>query len=225
MARKIRNEEKKEETMPITLTDAHGNVTASYTSEMVDTIKNTVAKNATDSELIMFLSVANKYDLDPFLGEIYFVKYDATAQIMSGRDGYRKIAKREPTFAKCQSMEVCKNDVFETEMIMGEVTNIVHKFQQNDRGQVVGAYAILKTTDGHNYYAYASCREYDAGNKVWKKYTSAMIKKVAETQVYKQFADINGIHAEEEMPQRFASESNTEMDLLDVEIIEDIGDE
>ena len=183
----------------------------------------------------MFLSVANKYDLDPFLGEIYFVKYDTKAQIMSGRDGYAKIAKREPNFEICHSMEVCKNDTFETELNMGELTGLTHKFSQNDRGEIVGAYAILKTTDGKIYYTYVNVREYDAKNNVWRKYKSAMIKKVAETQVYKTFANINGIQAEEAMPQQFESERNTNVppkttdedsvEVLDVDVVEDINNE
>ena len=217
--------EKKSETLPITLTDTHGNVTANYTAEMVDTIKNTVATNATDSELMMFLSVANKYDLDPFLGEIYFVKYDTKSQIVSSRDGYRKIAKRQPNFLKCQSMEVCANDTFKTTMEMGEVTNITHEFSQNDRGAIVGAYAILKTTDGQSYYTYVDIKEYDTRQNAWRKYKSAMIKKVAETQLYKQFADINGIQPEEAMPKGYDFDNNTNLpsdeEMLDVEIVEE----
>ena len=51
----------KEEVKGIVLHDNQGNVTANYTGEMIETIKNTVAKGATDAELLMFLTVANKY--------------------------------------------------------------------------------------------------------------------------------------------------------------------
>ena len=208
MARISGKKEIKEETLPITLTDTRGNVTANYTSEMVDTIKNTVAQGATDSELMMFLTVANKYGLDPLLGQVYFVKYKDKPTVMAGRDGYRKIAKSKPTFKKCQSMAVYDNDEFEMEMVLGEIKNITHKFSHKERGKVSGAYAVLTTTDGDTLVSWADIREYDTKQNAWNKYKSAMIKKVAETEVYKSFADIDGIWAEEAMPKQFAKERN-----------------
>ena len=224
--------EDKAETLPITLTDQHGNVTAEYTSEMVETIKNTVAVGATNSELLMFLTVANEYDLDPFLHEIYFVKYKDKSQIISGRDGYRKIAKRQPNYKKCQSMAVCENDEFKMDMVMGEVSNITHSFTHKDRGKPVGAYAILTTTDGDRLVSYVDIREYDTKQNAWRNYKSSMIKKVAETEVYKQFANIDGIQPEEAMPSVYAKERNVkeaeeplnDEHTIDVEIIEEDKD-
>ena len=234
MARVKGKSKDKPETLPITLTDTHGNVTAKYTSEMVETIKNTVAQGATDNELMMFLMVANKYNLDPLLGQVYFVKYKDKPTVMAGRDGYRKIAKSKPTFKKCQSMAVYDNDEFEMEMVLGEIKNITHKFNHKERGKVSGAYAVLTTTDGDTLVAWADIREYDTKQNAWTKYKSAMIKKVAETEVYKAFADIDGIQAEEAMPKQFAKERNTsdnveenhfnEEDVIDTEIVPDDGE-
>lgn len=220
----------KEEVQGIVLHDNQGNVSAEYTGEMVDTIKNTVAKGATTSELVMFLSVANKYDLDPFLNEIYFVKMgedeNEKATIMTSRDGYAKIAKREPDFVKCQSMEVRQNDTFEMEFEFGDIKNIKHSFSHMDRGKIVGAYAVLKTKSGNDVATYVTREEYDTGKSAWKKYKSAMIKKVAENEVYKKFADINGISAFESMPSEFtddAVELETEEDseFIDIDIKEE----
>ena len=110
---------------------------------------------------------------------------------------------REPTYRKCQSMEVYENDEFEMEMIMGEITNLTHKFKQKDRGNIVGAYAVLKTTTHDNYVSYVNFREYDKRNAIWKKYPSAMIRKVAENDVYKRFVGINGLNDFESMPNSF----------------------
>lgn len=218
------------ETQAIVLHDAQGNVTANYTGEMIDTIRNTVAKNATDAELIMFLTVANKYDLDPFLKEIFFAKMgdgeDAQATIMTSRDGYRKIAMREPDFYKCQSMEVRQNDEFKMEMEFGEVKNIIHNFTHNDRGKVIGAYAVLKTKSGDSLVSYVTRDEYDTGKNAWSKYKSAMIRKVAENDVYKKFADINGISDFESMPSEFEEgveelETGEPVEFIETEIMEE----
>lgn len=228
MARVRGNATKAPDTLPVTITDQHGNVTATYTSEMVQTIKDTVAQGATDSELIMFLKVASDYDLDPVLGQVYFAKMKGKPTIMTGRDGFRKIAQRKPNFKKCQSMAVYENDEFKIVMEDGEATSIMHTFAHKDRGAVIGAYAILKTTDGEKQIAWADITEYDTGKNAWEKYKSAMIKKVAETEVYKNFADISGVYAEEAMPSAFSRERQLEDDnqvlndeyLLDVEVVD-----
>ena len=199
-------EPKKEETAPVTIYDNNGEVMANYPPAMVDTIKATVAKGASDEELAMFLTLANQYHLNPFMKEIWFTKIGDDVVIMTSRDGYRKLAMREPTFLKCQSMAVYENDTFEMEMNMGEILNITHKFNQNDRGAIKGAYAVLRTTNGEKYVSYADFREYDKKNNIWRKYSSAMIRKVAENDVYKRFVNINGLNDYESMPKKFRDE-------------------
>lgn len=186
--------------------DKQGDIVAEYPPELVDTIKSTVAKDATDEELYMFLSVANQYNLNPFMKEIWFTKMNGDVAIMTSRDGYRKLAMREPNYRKTQSMAVYENDEFEMELVMGEVMNITHKFKQNDRGRIIGAYAVLKTTDRDNYVSYVDFREYDKRNSIWKKYPSSMIRKVAENDVYQRFVDINGLNDYERMPNKFRNE-------------------
>ena len=210
MARKQR----KEESAPITIYNDSGDIMAEYPSPLVDTIKATVAKNATDEELYMFLSIAKQYGLNPFMKEIWFTKMNGEIAIMTSRDGYKKLAERQPDFRKCQSMAVYENDEFEIEMTMGEVMNITHKFKQNDRGNLIGAYAVLKTTNMDNYVSYVNFKEYDKRNNIWKKYPSAMIRKVAENDVYKKFASVNGLNDFESMPNGFRNEmAEEEMDF------------
>lgn len=208
---------KKDPVNPIQIKDTHGNVTATYDEDMVEAVKNTVARDATDSELFMFFNVANKYDLDPFMKEIYFVKTkDGKSSLMTGRDGYRKIAMREPTYKSHYSDYVCQNDTFKVMRKMGKVEDVIHEYEQNDRGALVGAYCILETTDDRIYFFYAEYAKYNTGKNAWSSYPNDMIVKVAETRVFKSFANINGVQAEESMPAEFSSEENIEM--IDVKI-------
>ena len=171
-----------------------GGVLAEYPSELLNVIKNTVAKDSSNEELYMFLQVASMHNLNPFMKEIWFVKNkDGSVMIMTSRDGYLKIAKQDLNFHKCQSMAVYENDEFNVEMTMGEVTNITHKFKQSERGKLIGAYAILKTKDHNNLIAYMSYKEYAKNTPVWRTYPSAMIRKVAENDVLKRFTNINGL--------------------------------
>lgn len=208
---------KKEVINPIQIKDTQGNILATYDEEMVEAVKNTVAREATDSELFMFFNVANRYDLDPFMREIYFVKTkDGKSSLMTGRDGYRKIAMREPTYKSHYSDYVCKNDTFKVIRKMGKVEDVIHEYEQNDRGALVGAYCILETTDDRVYFFYAEFNKYNTGKNAWSSYPNDMIVKVAETRVFKSFANINGVQAEESMPAEFSSEENIEM--IDVNI-------
>lgn len=199
---------KKEEVKPVEIKDTRGNVLGVYDEDMVKAIKNTVAADATDSELFMFLSVANRYDLDPFLNEIYFVKFKEKSQIMSSRDGYRKIAMREPTYKVHYSDAVYENDVFKVVRKMGKLEDIVHEYEHMDRGALIGAYSILHTTDGRRYFFYAEMKYYNTNQNAWQNYPKDMIIKVAETRVFKSFANINGIQAEESMPNEYSSDEN-----------------
>jgi len=223
--------QRKEELKPIEIKDTHGNITGVWDSDMVEAIKNTVAQDATYAELFMFLTAANKYDLDPFLGEIYYVKFKDKGQIMSGRDGYRKIVMREPTYKVHYSDYVCKNDTFQIKKRMGKLEDIVHEYTHIDRGEVIGAYCVLETTDGRIYSFYAQMKYYNTGKNAWASYPADMIIKAAETRVFKSFANINGIQAEETMPSQYDRETNVDLDeveMLDVqaaEVIDDVREE
>ena len=81
--------------------DNTGDVLAVYPSEMVETLQNTVAKNSTKSELIMFLSIANKYGLDPFLKEIWFIKYSFFKKGMLQQKQYGKLLYSTGSTAGC----------------------------------------------------------------------------------------------------------------------------
>ena len=85
-----------------------------WTAEQIETIKKTVAVGANDSELMMFLSLAAKYKLDPFAKEIWCVQMGGRMTIITARDGYLKIANCNPQFDGFKSDIVCANDKFTT---------------------------------------------------------------------------------------------------------------
>jgi hypothetical protein len=164
--------------------------------EMKAVLKDTVAKDTNDSELTYFLNVALSQDLDPFRKEVWCIKYDGKLTIQTGRDGFLKIAKRDPMFDSIQSAEVREGDVFTMDPISGDIEHrIVGK-----RGAILGAYAVIIRKDGKRLAKYVSISEYRGGSPIWKKYESAMICKCAEAVLCRQFANVTGISAEEAMP-------------------------
>ena len=191
---------KEEPIKPIIIKDLNGNKLADFNVQLVQTIKDTVARGATDSELYMFLQNCAMYGLNPLMKQAWFMKIDGVPTAMTSRDGYLKIAKEDPNYKKVQSMAVYQNDTFSTLMVDGEVVKVTHEFSHVDRGHIVGAYAFLKTKDGEeDIFAYKDFKEYNKKNRIWSGYQESMIRKVAEADVLKRFANISGLVTAEEM--------------------------
>lgn len=216
MAMKKKRAIKENDNKPLTIKDSQGNVTAQYDTDMLQTIKSTVAKNSTDEELYMFLSLAGQYGLDPFRKEIWFIKYgNKEPQIFTSRDGMVKIAKQEPDFKQINSFAVYQEDDFELEQQITqnglEITNFKHKFNAKDRGEVIGAYCVIEYYTKKPLITFVDYNEYkQGGSSTWKKNASAMIRKVAEKECCRLSAGISGLHIPEEMPKGFGVDDTEE---------------
>jgi len=170
---------------------------AGFTPEQIDVIKRTVAKGATDDELAMFLSLASRYQLDPFAKEIWFVKHGDRSMIMTSRDGYLSIARRNPDYMGLLSGVVREGDEFEFEPTNTE-RPVRHRFGQ-ERGKILGAWAVCYHRNRVPAIAWAEFEEYNRKADSWEKYPSAMIQKVAEVMVLKRQFGISGLVTKEEM--------------------------
>jgi len=166
----------------------------SFSSKEIETIRRTVAEKANDDEFRMFMHIAKSYGLDPFNGEIFFWKMNGKPTIMTSRDGYLKIADSHPSYDGLVSDVVRANDVFKRER-----DNINHEYGA-DRGDIIGAYALVYRKDRrYPVYVFAPFKEYNAGTRVWAKYPSAMILKVAESMALKRAFTVSGLVSREEM--------------------------
>lgn len=181
-----------------------GDVLAKYDEEMIQAITDTVAQKANRSELIMFLSVAKNYGLDPFRKEIWFTKIDGKPTVMTARDGYVKIAKQNPAFEKLQSSAVYENDDFNVSWVNGELDSFTHNHGIKDRGECIGAWASLKYHGLKPLFKFVLTEEYDKKKSVWKSNKAAMIVKVAEKEVCRLGEGVSGLYIEEEMPEEYS---------------------
>lgn len=176
----------------------------SFTPEQMQLMKDTVAKGVTDNEFLLFMHLAKTYGLDPFAKEIWCIKYvpqgrnpaDCQATIFTSRDGYLKIASRDPQMNGLQSDVVYEGDVMEK-----RPDGTVHHVFGNPRGAIIGAYAVVHRKDRtYPAYFYAPFKEYfSTKNPTWGKYPSAMIQKVAEAMALKRAFSISGLVTHEEI--------------------------
>lgn len=165
-----------------------------YQPEEVAIIKQTVAKGTTDAELAYFLSVAKSAGLNPFNKEVWCYK-DGKGNLLvfTGRDGFLSKAQSNQAFNGIRSSEVCENDDFEIDIANNKIKHI---FGKNERGKILGAYAIAFRKDGEPTIEYADIKDYDKKQFTWNSHKSAMIKKVAETNALKKGFGISGVQSE-----------------------------
>ncbi|MFA7205019.1 MAG: RecT family recombinase [Saccharofermentanales bacterium] len=166
-----------------------------FTQRQIEAMKVTVAKGASQAEFEMFIYLATKYKLDPFLKEIFFIPGNMKT-ILTSRDGYLKIAQSHKDFEGIRSMAVRAEDDFEIDL---EDDTIKHKFGKGERGPIIGAWAIVYRKNRRPVIAYADLSEYQGNTVPWKKYTSAMICKCAEAFALKRQFAISGLVTMEEM--------------------------
>lgn len=163
-------------------------------------IRKAYAKNATDTEFNMLIEMGKATALNPFLREIWLVKYgNGAAQIFIGRDGYRIAAQRQPDYDYHLVDAVYSNDKFQ--MWNGEVQ---HQYEIANRGDLIGAYCVVKRKSAsRTMYVYVEFTEYDLKQGLWKSKPATMIKKVAEAQAIRMAfqSTFAGTYAEEELPE------------------------
>ena len=166
-----------------------------WSEEQVALVKRTVAKDATNDELKMFLHLSGKYNLDPFAKEIWFLKMGGQPTITTSRDGYLKIANEHPAFSGLVSDVVYAKDSFAK-----TPDGVSHTYGVGDRGPIIGAYALVYRSDRRfPVYVFAPMKDYQKPSGTWKTYPHAMILKVAEAMALKRAFSLSGLVTVEEL--------------------------
>ena len=179
-----------------------GVLSLGFSQEQISTIKDTVAKGATDTELFMFLSLATKYNLDPFAKEIWFIKdKSGKPMIQVAKDGFLKTAQSDAKFQGIQDAAVYSNEEYSVDY---DTCTVTHKPLLKDRGELVGAWCRVKKEGIEPYIAWAEFAEYKTGKTFgpWKDLPSVMIKKVATCIALRATFGITGVYAPEEIVDR-----------------------
>lgn len=156
----------------------------------------------TDLEFKHLVNIGRKTQLNPYLREIWAVKYspNSPAQIFIGRDGYRLGAQRQPEYEYHQVESVYSNDQFE--IVNGDIN---HRLGFGDRGELLGAYCIVKRKSSSKpTYVTVTLKEYGLNQGLWKTKPETMIKKVAEAQALRQsFQSLfGGTYSDAELPEK-----------------------
>ena len=192
---------RKQKVNPMTnaLAQINNSLTMWEDSKQIDEIRKLFAPKLTEMEFQYFVGLGKAAGLNPFLREIWSVKYDerSPAQVFIGRDGYRKAAQAHSEYDYHQCDAVYENDTFTVEDGI-----VKHSYKLTQRGVLIGAYCIAKRhKSSRPMYVFVEVKEYSTGKSVWGQKPATMIKKVAESQCLRAcFQDLlGGTYGEEEM--------------------------
>ena len=177
--------------------------------QQIKSIKEIYGKKLTNEEFGILVNLGRTTGLNPFLREIWAIKYGDSRSNIYGRDGYRKSAQVNPNYDYHLADAVYSKDHFK--VCDGEVS---HEYHISDRGKLVGAYCIVKRkSSSQPIFVFVELTEYDTNQSLWKTKKATMIKKVAEAQALRMaFQELfAGTYTEDEYePEDITSKGKTE---------------
>lgn len=163
------------------LTSYQGSFSIWEEPSSLDEIKQIYASNLSDGEWKTFVGIGKATNLNPFLREIWCVKYNnKVASIFIGRDGYRKNAQSHKDYDGHFVDAVYSEDDYRIDPLD---LSIHHAYNVKKRGDVCGAYCLVyRKSISRPSYVYVDFKEYSTNMGLWTSKPATMIKKVAEAQ-------------------------------------------
>ncbi|MDT2249850.1 recombinase RecT, partial [Paenibacillus larvae] len=156
-----------------------------FSAEDLKTIKETIARGATDPQFNLFVRTAAAAGLNPFLNQIYCIVYNGKngpqMSIQISVEGIVSLGKKHPEYKGFIAAEVKENDEFKANYQKGEVE---HEITTMQRGQTVGAYCIAYREGAPNVLVIVTKDQVEHHLKgrnpdMWRDYFDDMITKHA----------------------------------------------
>lgn len=156
-------------------------ITDQYSQEQLKLIVSTVAKGATQNELLLFLHRCKVLELDPLKpGQVHFVKYgNNPGTVVVGIDGLRARAQK-------------------TNKLRGVKRGVI----KDEHGRLIGAWAEVYVAGWEvPIREEVPLYEFNTGRGMWTKMPETMIKKVAEGHALRMaFPDVcGGLYTDDEI--------------------------
>lgn len=185
-----------------------------FTQKGVDLLRKSIAKDATDIELQMFLHLCGQYKLDPFLKEIYFMKrkvwnpykngYDEVPTMMVSRDGFLAIAHKSGHFDGMETVSLYDPD---SKVLKGAKCTVYNNAM---------THPITQSVLFSEYCVYTKAENGKPARPqgLWATKPETMVKKVAEAQALRKAFNIHGVYLQEEMEAEIAKEAMGEIENI-----------
>jgi phage recombination protein Bet len=159
-------------------------LTTQNNNEMLRALRNTVAPGLSDPEFRLFAEMCRATGLNPATKEIWAIKAGGRLQLMTGINGFLKIANSHPAF---DGMEVSH------EWDGKNLVSCTVKVHRKDRKFPAIATAYMA--------------EYVKPTPIWKQMPSVMLAKCAKSLAIREafIQELGGLYTAEEMPSSFAA--------------------
>lgn len=167
-------------------------------AEDIETLRNTIAKGASDSEMALFVEVCQRLRLDPFAKQIYLVKRNGQpATIQASIDGLRVVAERSGEYEGQSPPQWCGRDGIWRDVWLANEPPAAAKVGVFRRGFREPMIRVAKL------------EAYKQPGPFWARMPEHMLAKVAEALALRAAFpnDLSGIYAPEEMGEHAAIEA------------------
>lgn len=147
-----------------------------------------------DADMVQFLTLCQVNQLNPFLREVYLVKYgNQPSQMITSKEAFMKRADR------CQDFEGIESGVIG----MNE-QNVIQDFEGAflpPKWKLLGGWAKVYRHGRRPYVQRVSVSEYDKKQSTWNAMPLSMIRKVAEVQALREAFpnNLSGMYVSDEM--------------------------
>jgi len=157
-------------------------LTTNNNLEMLQALRSTIALGLTDAEFQLFGEIVRATGLNPVTKEIWAIKAGGRLQIMTGINGFLRIANSHPQF---DGMEV--EHQFEGTTLLACTVKVYRK----DRRFPATATAYMA--------------EYSKPTPIWKQMPSVMLAKCAKSLAIREafIQELGGLYTAEEMPSQY----------------------
>lgn len=157
--------------------------------------------NATDMDMIYCMKVAETFNLNPILKQIFFVERSANIdgrwitkiEPLAGRDSFLTLAHRSGKFAGIESECSIKQ------------TAVLQDGKWVTKNELVATARVYRTDNDRPFCAEVEYSEYvqrtkdGSITKFWRDKPKTMLKKVAESQALRKAFDISGLYSVDEV--------------------------
>lgn len=159
-----------------------------------ENIRKYICPNATTTEIAMFLALCINQNLNPFIKDVYLIKYgNSPAQMIVAKDTFIKRADSLPNYQGFEAGIMVEKD-------NGDIEKREGSFRLSNE-VLVGGWATIYRKDRRPHHNTVGMIEYDKKKSTWLAMPGTMIRKVALVQAFREAypQDFQGMYDQAEM--------------------------